>query len=97
MTYVVCSRLTVKQGCEATVREAMLALVPVSRAEDGCEEYHAHQCADNPGEFLFHERWRDEGAFRAHTQTADFAHWVTGRILPAVESRHRGVYVDVLT
>jgi quinol monooxygenase YgiN len=96
MTYVVCSRLTVKPGREASVREAMIAMVHVSRAENGCEEYHAHQCAENPSEFLFYERWRDEAAFRAHTQTSDFAHWVVDRILPAVENRHRGVYVDVL-
>jgi quinol monooxygenase YgiN len=96
MTFVVCSRLTAKTGCEAAVREAMLAMVPISRAEDGCEEYHAHQSTDNPHDLLFYERWRDEAAFRAHTETAEFAYWVVDRILPALESRDRGVYVDVL-
>jgi quinol monooxygenase YgiN len=96
MTFVVCTRLTVKPGCEALVHEAMLAMVPVSRAEDGCEEYQAHRAVDDTREFLFYERWRDEAAFLAHTQTADFAHWVTARILPAVANRHRGAYVDVL-
>jgi quinol monooxygenase YgiN len=72
MTSVVCSRLTARPGREASVREAMHAVVPVSRAENGCEEYHAHQSTDDPSEFLCYERWRDEAAFHAHTQDPRF-------------------------
>lgn len=96
MSYVICALLTARPGEEARVLEAMRAMVPVSRAEDGCETYEAHQSTEDPRRFLFYERWRDEGAWRAHSETEDFRRWVTGTIVPALEERQRGVYADVV-
>jgi quinol monooxygenase YgiN len=44
----------------------LLNLVPQTRPEPGCVEYHLHQDNDNPAEFTFYENWTDRGEWDKH-------------------------------
>jgi quinol monooxygenase YgiN len=95
MSYVICAELLVRAGTEPAVVEAMRAMVPISRAEDGCLDYQALRSADDPRRFLFFERWSSEEAWQRHTETDDFERWVRGVIVPATESRDRKLFAEV--
>ena len=41
---------------------------PLSRADDGCLNYVFHQQADDPGNFVLTEQWRDREALEAHVR-----------------------------
>ena len=51
-------------------REALAALVGLSRAEDGCEHYELFQSADDPARFQTVERWASPAAVEAHLASA---------------------------
>jgi len=95
MSYVICAELLVRPGTESSVVEAMRAMVPISRAEEGCVDYLALRSTEDPRRFLFFERWSSEEAWRRHTETGDFERWVRGVIVPATESRERSLYAEV--
>ncbi|WKN20424.1 putative quinol monooxygenase [Azotobacter vinelandii] len=59
-------------GKERAVAEAIAACVAPSRAEPGCREYVPHRDLQQPGRFVFVERWSDRAALAAHEQTAHF-------------------------
>ena len=59
------------------VNESFVRLVLGGRRVEGMDALVAWSTGDAGA--------ADEAAFRAHTQTSDFAHWVVDRILPAVE------------
>lgn len=46
-----------RPGKEAALREALLALVPITRQEPGCINYDLHVATGQPGHFCFHENW----------------------------------------
>ncbi len=56
-TVTVVARLKAKPGQEEILRQELLALIPITRAEPGCVNYDLHQAADDPTLFLFHENW----------------------------------------
>ena len=93
--YVIIARLQVRAGSEDAVAEAVEALVRPSRAEPGCLAYYGHRSADDARVFAFYERWANEAAYVAHTETPHFERWVRGVIGPAVESRQRDVYASL--
>ncbi len=52
------ARIRAREGSEETVREALVALVAPTLAEEGCLEYRLHVVNDDPGLFYFVENWR---------------------------------------
>ncbi len=59
--------LTVKKGKEDKLRELAVNLTGSTHSKDeGCVYYNFHQRADNPGEYVIYERWRDQAALGAH-------------------------------
>lgn len=46
-----------KSGLEASVKDAILAMVAPTRAEAGCINYDLHQFADDPSIFMLYENW----------------------------------------
>lgn len=50
------------------VKAALLALVPITRAEEGCLGYTLHQNNDNPAHFTFHENWASRELWQQHMQ-----------------------------
>lgn len=57
LTVTVIAILKAKPGKEAALRAELLALVPITRQEQGCINYDLHVSAENPGHFAFHENW----------------------------------------
>ncbi|MEO1870808.1 MAG: putative quinol monooxygenase [Cobetia sp.] len=51
------------------VKAALLALVPITRAEEGCLGYTLHQNNDNPAHFTFHENWASRELWQQHMQS----------------------------
>lgn len=62
----VVAKIEAKAGREKEVREALLALIPITRQEDGCIQYDLHQYSQNHGQFLFYETWRDKASLDKH-------------------------------
>lgn len=70
---VVVATLVAKPGHEATLKSALEAVVPPSRAEAGCSRYELHSDNDQPGRFIVLEEWRDAEALRLHEAAPHFA------------------------
>lgn len=51
------------------LREALLALVAPTRAEDGCELYDLHDDPADPDRYVFYEIWSAPAAHAAHDRT----------------------------
>lgn len=62
----VIATIRARPGQETAVREALLALIPTTRAEEGCVNYDLHVSTDDPARFLFHENWTSKAALDAH-------------------------------
>jgi quinol monooxygenase YgiN len=56
----------------ATVEAAIRRCIPETRKEEGCLLYTAHQDLDQPGRFVFIERWTGRDALDLHTKTPHF-------------------------
>lgn len=69
---VLFARLKVKAGTEDEAKQAALAIVGPSRAEEGCLNYDMHQAVDDPTVFMWHETWTSEAAIDAHGNSEHF-------------------------
>ena len=61
-----------KPGKAESLRAVLLAMVPPSVAEAGCRQYELHEDREQPGRFVFVERWADAAAFEFHCGTPHF-------------------------
>ena len=67
-------------------REAIVAMVRASRAEDGCIEYGFAQDLTDPDVLYLVERWRDRAALDAHSASPHMAEFRRAMAAnPAVE------------
>lgn len=67
-------------------REAIVAMVRASRAEDGCLEYGFAQDLTDPDVLYLVERWRDRAALDAHSASPHMAEFMrTMAANPAME------------
>jgi quinol monooxygenase YgiN len=66
----VIAELKAKAGHENALREMLIALVPASRAEDGCKGYHLHEARHEPGSFYTYEEWTSEEHLTRHLDGA---------------------------
>ena len=55
------------------MRQALRALVPPTREEEGCLAYELFESGSAPGVFVTQERWRGQDDLDAHLQTAHVA------------------------
>ncbi|UTV87970.1 antibiotic biosynthesis monooxygenase [Cobetia amphilecti] len=58
------------------VKAALLALVPITRAEEGCLGYTLHQNNDNPAHFTFYENWASRELWQQHMQAPHLEEYV---------------------
>jgi quinol monooxygenase YgiN len=70
---VLFARLKVKKGMETEAKQAALAIVADSRAEEGCLNYDFHQTIDDATIFFWHETWANKSALDAHFEKPYFA------------------------
>lgn len=57
------------------VKEELLKLIDITRAEDGCINYDLHQDNENPAHFTFYENWVSRELWQIHmanTHLADY-------------------------
>lgn len=48
------------------VKEELLKLIPITRAEEGCIQYDLHQDNENPNYFMFYENWENRELWQTH-------------------------------
>lgn len=68
----VVARISVAQGQESIVNQALLEAVQATQLEDGCEFYQLYQTHGEAQELVMIEHWRDEAALEAHLAGAAF-------------------------
>jgi len=66
----VIATLKAKPGQEDTLQQELLALIPITRQEDGCINYDLHRSTSDPAWFVFHENWTSKAALDAHLANA---------------------------
>lgn len=57
------------------VKEELLKLIPITRAEEGCINYDLHQDNEDPSHFTFYENWESRELWQIHmnnTHLADY-------------------------
>lgn len=69
---VLVARLKVREDAVEEAKNAALAIVADSRAEEGCVNYDVHQAIDDPTVFVWHETWKNKAAIDEHFQTSFF-------------------------
>lgn len=57
-----------KAGKERELEEAIRAIIPAVRAEQGYEQYAVHTTEEAPGAFAFYERWSSGKDIARHVQ-----------------------------
>lgn len=70
---VVIGYLTIDPAKRDEVHEAIGALVPATRAEDGCIDYRYSIDIDDPARINIVEQWESEDAMNAHMGTEHLA------------------------
>lgn len=73
MPLSVVATITAQPEFRAAVHQALLAVVPPSRAEAGCLQYDLHVARDNADRFVMIERWQDDATLDRHMATPHFA------------------------
>ena len=74
---VVIARVKAKQGKEEELKQALLGLIEPSRNDDGCINYDLHISEDGPGQYMFHETWRDKEALVKHLSTPHLREFIS--------------------
>lgn len=62
------ANIKVKADKVAQVKEALLKLIDITRAEEGCINYDLHQDNNNEAHFLFYETWESRELWLAHME-----------------------------
>jgi len=62
----VIATLKAKAGQEEALQQELLALIPITRQEEGCLNYDLHRSTEDPAVFVFHENWTSKAALDAH-------------------------------
>lgn len=65
----VVAKITSREGKERETKSALMTLLKPTRQEEGCLQYDLHSSSENPGEFLFFERWTNKEALAKHLET----------------------------
>ena len=58
------------------IRAALAAVIEATRAEEGCDDYGCYEDTQQPGRYVFVERWRDRAALDRHIKTPHMAEWM---------------------
>ncbi|MEM9103923.1 MAG: putative quinol monooxygenase [Pseudomonadota bacterium] len=58
--------IKVKPEYLGKVKEELLKLIPITRAEEGCIQYDLHQDNEDPTYFMFYENWNSRELWQTH-------------------------------
>ena len=73
------AKLTIVANIKATpdkvdlVRQELLRLIEITRAEPGCINYDLHQDSENPAHFMFYENWESRELWQTHMNAPHLA------------------------
>ncbi len=70
------ARILAKEEQREFVKNELLKLIPITRAEEGCISYDLHQDNQNPNVFLFHENWESRELWQAHMENDHLAEYL---------------------
>ena len=93
--YVVAAQYTIKEGKERDVIDVLKKMIPLSRAEPGCQFYSVNQSTENPRKLLLYEQYVNKAGYEAHMATQAFKDNILGKVVPMLESRERAFYETV--
>ncbi|MEM8612272.1 MAG: putative quinol monooxygenase [Cyanobacteria bacterium P01_H01_bin.105] len=48
------------------IKDELMKLIPITRAEAGCIQYDLHQDNEDPAHFLFYENWESRELWQTH-------------------------------
>ncbi len=89
--------LTAFLECESADREtlgaAAAACAAETRREDGCLEYRFYEDTEQPGKFVFVERWRDQEVLDSHFSSPHLKTFV--QATASLLTSRRGVLYEV--
>ncbi|MGR5093978.1 putative quinol monooxygenase [Vibrio maritimus] len=60
------ANIIAKQDKVELVKQELLKLIDITRAEEGCINYDLHQDNENPAHFVFYENWESRELWQAH-------------------------------
>ena len=75
-TLTIIANIKTKEDKVELVKTELLKLIDVTRAEEGCINYDLHQDNENPGHFLFYEKWESRELWQAHMGNKHLAEYV---------------------
>lgn len=58
-----------KQGREAELEMVLKSMIPMVEQESGTVQYCLHRSQEEPGKFLFYEKYTDKAALDFHSTT----------------------------
>ena len=87
--------MPVARGAGDEVASLLAAHVAASQAEAGCVSFRAYRDAADPDRFALHERYVDERALPEHRQSAHFARYFEGRIIPLLVDHAWSRYAEI--
>jgi len=73
MPLTIVAQLRARQGRGGDLEARLRALVPPTRAEDGCRAYDLHRSLEDEALFHLHEIWESEPLWQAHMQAPHLA------------------------
>ncbi|SIS69594.1 putative quinol monooxygenase [Neptunomonas antarctica] len=65
-TLTIVANIIANQDKIDLVKGALLKLIDVTRAEQGCINYDLHQDNENPAHFMFYENWETRDLWQKH-------------------------------
>lgn len=84
-----------RAGAGDEVASLLAAHVTASQAEAGCTSFRAYRDAADPDRFALHEQYVDERALPEHRQSAHFARYFAGGIIPLPLDRAWSRYAEI--
>ncbi|WP_298421059.1 putative quinol monooxygenase [uncultured Kordia sp.] len=70
------AKIVAKNGKSAFIKEELLKLIAVTRAEKGCINYDLHQDNENENLFVFYENWENRELWQQHMQNDHLAEYL---------------------
>ncbi len=72
-TLTIAARIEANKDKIELVKTELLKLIEPTLKEAGCIQYDLHQDNENPGVFLFYEKWESRELWQAHMNAAHLA------------------------
>ncbi|GAL17679.1 hypothetical protein JCM19235_6232 [Vibrio maritimus] len=70
------ANIIAKQDKVELVKQELLKLIDITRAEEGCINYDLHQDNENPAHFVFYENWESRELWQAHMDNQHLADYL---------------------